>query len=163
MFQQPSGIQIFSYIRGVETSPTEVKKCVQGQSIKCCNLGLELKLPKDALTTSPHVFLCCGLTVLQAVCFPAWALNRGACRNAQQTIGSRLEDLQWLCDSPKHLAKHSQLWRPFCGISPFLRLNLNVGITGEIQMIDYFKFCLLKLERNLFFFGEKDDGVVEIE
>lgn len=30
-------------------------------------------------------------------------------------------------------------------------------------MIDYFKFCLLKLERNLFFFGEKDDGVVEIE
>lgn len=51
----------------------------------------------------------------------------------------------------------------FCGISPFLRLNLNVGIMGESQMIDYFKFFLLILERNLFFFGEKDDGVVEIE
>lgn len=28
-------------------------------------------------------------------------------------------------------------------------------------MMDYFKFSLLKLERNLFFFGEKDDSVVE--
>lgn len=43
-----------------------------------------------------------------------------------------------------------------CGISPF-----KCGDNGKIQMIDYFKFCLLKLERNLFFFGEKDDSVVE--
>lgn len=28
-------------------------------------------------------------------------------------------------------------------------------------MMDYFKFSLLELERNIFFFGEKDDSVVE--
>lgn len=76
MFQQPSGIETLSYVRGVEASPIEVKECAQGQSVRCWNLGLELELPKDALTTTPHVFLCCGLTVPQAMCFPVWALNR---------------------------------------------------------------------------------------
>lgn len=59
--------------------------------------------------------------------FPSWALNW----EAQQTLqDSRLEASQWLSDSQNHLAETQSL-QPLCGIFPFRRLSLNVGMMGK--------------------------------
>lgn len=59
--------------------------------------------------------------------FPAWALNWEAQQTPQD---SGLEALPWLSDSQNHLAETQSL-QPLCGIFPFLRLSLNVGMMGK--------------------------------